>query len=363
MSLMKSSFLLLAALTLPLSLLAGGNSPGAVYTLSNAADTNRVLAYSRSAQGDLQLAGAYPTGGAGTGASLGSQGAVALTANGQWLLAVNAGSNSISAFSVRNDALVLTDVIASGGVRPISVAVADNLVYVLNAGGGAGSTDNISGFYLSQQGQLHALDNSTQPLSATNTAPAQISFGRRGDVLIVTEKATSRVDGFVVDDNGRAGPVTYAPSSGSTPFGFAVSSQGYLFVSEAVNSGLSSYAVNADGTVGVVTPSLINHQAAACWVVLSKDERYAYTANAAGNSISGYRIAHDGTLALLDADGFTASANRPLDLAVSNDGRFLYALNAGSNALSIYRVGPEGSLTSAGSVSGLPPGNAGLVAR
>jgi 6-phosphogluconolactonase len=262
---------------------------------------------------------------------------------------------------VRNDVLVLADIVPSGGLRPVSVAVADNLVYVLNAGGAVGSTDNISGFYLTEHGRLQALPGSTRPLSAANTAPAQISFGRRGDLLIVTEKATSRIDGFVVDDTGHAGPATITASSGATPFGFAISSHGHLFVSEAVNSALSSYALNVDGTVATVTPSLLNHQAAACWVVLSKDEHYAYTANAAGNSISSYRIATDGSISLLE--GAAAAANRPLDLAVSVDGRFLYALNAGTGTITEYRVKPDGSLAQLGSVAGMPASNAGLVAR
>ena len=63
---------------------------------------------------------------------------------------------------------------------------------------------------------------------------------------------------------------------------------------------------------------LANTQAAACWVVLSKNEKYAYTANAASDSISGYRIAADGSLTLLSSNGLTAVAgDSPLDLAVT----------------------------------------------
>lgn len=352
---------LLASLALPLAAFAGNDSPGTVYTLSNAASANRVLTFSRDAHGDLTAAASYPTGGRGTGAGLGSQGALALTQDGQWLLAVNAGSNDLSVFSVRHDALVLTDIAPSGGMVPISVTIADNLIYVLNAGGAAGSSDNISGFYLTQKGKLVALPGSTRSLSAANTAPAQISFALRGDALVVTEKATSRVDGFVVDDDGRAGPVISAPSVGSIPFGFAVSAKGDLFVSEAVSSALSSYAVNSNGTVSVISPSVINHQAAACWVTLSKDGRFAYTANAASDSISAYRVNQDGSVSLVEPSGFSAAAPHPLDLTVSNDGRFLYALTTGS--VSVFEVGPNGSLSEAGSISGLPASAAGLVAR
>jgi 6-phosphogluconolactonase (cycloisomerase 2 family) len=338
--------------------------PGAVYTLGNAVDANRVLVFSRNAHGGLDPAMSYPTGGKGTGAGLGSQGALTLTDDGRWLLAVNAGSHSLSVFSVHKHSLVLTDVVASGGFNPISVTVADNLVYVLNAGGAAGSSDNISGFYLSERGQLIALPRSTQPLSGANVAPAQVSFGLRGDVLVVTEKATSRVDTFTVDENGRAGPIISTPSSGSTPFGFAISSKGYAFVSEAASSALSSYRLQRDAAVALVTGSLINHQAAACWTVLSKNEKYAYTANAASNTISGFRVASNGTLTLLSQAGLTAvTDDHPIDMAVSNNGRFLYSLNSNSRTLVAFAVAEDGSLSRVASIGDLPAAVAGLAAR
>jgi 6-phosphogluconolactonase (cycloisomerase 2 family) len=355
--------LLLAAGMLALASVSHAD-PGAVYTLSNTADANRVLVYSRDAHGGLEWSASYPTGGKGSGAGLGSQGALTLSDDGRWLLAVNAGTNSLSVFSVHKDALVLTDIAASGGLNPISVTVADNLVYVLNAGGAAGSSDNISGFYLSKQGQLIPLPGSTQALSGANVAPAQVSFGLRGDVLVVTEKGTSRVDSFAVDENGRAGSVVSTPSSGSTPFGIAISSKGYSFVSEAVSSALSSYRLQQDSGVALVTGSLINHQAAACWAVLSKNEKYAYTANAATNTISGYRVAANGALTLLNPTGLTAATDaHPIDMAVSNNGRFLYSLNSDSGTLVAFAVGEDGSLTRVGSVGDLPTSVAGLAAR
>jgi 6-phosphogluconolactonase (cycloisomerase 2 family) len=356
----RALLLYVGIFALPFTGSAQNDTPGTVYTLSNAPDTNRVLTFSRRANGELVAAGAYATGGQGTGASLGSQGALALTDDGRWLLAVNAGSNELSVFSVRNDALVLSDVVSSAGIRPISVAVAHNLVYVLNAGG----AENISGFYLSEHGELHAIPGATRPLSGVNVGPAQVSFGLRGDVLIVTEKTTNLISGFAVDENGRAGPVTTTPSSGAVPFGFAISAKGFLFVSEAPGSALSSYRLGASGSAELVTGSLANQQGAACWVVLSKDEKYAYTANASSDSISGYRIHDDGSVTLLNSNGLTAvAADTPIDLAVTGNGRYLYSLNAASRTIVGFRVDQDGSLVRTGEIGGLPAGVAGLAAR
>ena len=58
-----------------------------------------------------------------------------LPTRGHVLLAVNAGSNTLSLFRVaRGDKLLLKQVVASGGEFPVSIAVRGDLVYVLNAG-------------------------------------------------------------------------------------------------------------------------------------------------------------------------------------------------------------------------------------
>src|SRR4051812_17094681 len=53
----------------------------AVYTLSNAAAGNAVLAYRDTGQGPLVSIGSFPTGGAGNDGGLGSQGSVVLGDN------------------------------------------------------------------------------------------------------------------------------------------------------------------------------------------------------------------------------------------------------------------------------------------
>lgn len=169
---------------------------GAVYTLTNSAAGNAVMVFNRAADGTLTAAGAVSTGGLGTGAGLGSQGALTLSADHKWLFAVNAGSDDLSVLAVSPVGLMLVDRVASGGTQPISVTAYKNFVYVLNAGG----SGNITGFTLSKQGQLTPIANSTSNLSNNGVGaapdPAEISFGPAGDVLVVTEKATNLIDVF-----------------------------------------------------------------------------------------------------------------------------------------------------------------------
>src|SRR5437016_4509384 len=77
------------------------SNQGFVYTESNDAGQNAILTYAQSSNGKLTFLRSTPSGGSGSGAPLGSQGALAFDdVQVHWLFAVNAGSNSISSFSV-----------------------------------------------------------------------------------------------------------------------------------------------------------------------------------------------------------------------------------------------------------------------
>lgn len=338
-----------------------------VYVMTNNPDQNEVTVFGLDDH-NMVISHNVATGGKGTGAGLGSQGSLVLSKNGRWLFAVNAGSNDVSVFRVRQGDLELVTTAPSGGEQPISLTVHNNLLYVLNAGG----SGNISGFMLGHDGSLAPIDGSTLPLSNGGTggspAPAQIQFSPGGDFLVVTEKNTNMIDVYAVNHQGYAsGPSVYS-SAGQTPFGFLFDKRGHLIVSEAFGgapgaSATSSYALDRDGNLTTITPSAPTFQAAACWVMISKNGRYAYTTNTGSDNITGYRIHHDGRLTLLNPDGVTApTGDSPIDMALTHDGRFLLALNANSHDISGFLVNHDGSLTLLATVGGLPAGAVGIAA-
>jgi len=336
------------------------SGPRAVYTITNQVAGNAVAIFSRAADGTLTPAGNVATGGTGTGAGLGSQGAVTLSDDGRLLFAVNAGSNDLSVFRVDPQGLSLLSRTPSGGTLPISVTVSHNVVYVLNAGGAG----NITGFTIDYQGELTPLAGSTKSLSSATAAPAQISFSSDGQQLVVSEKGTSLLDVYPVDANGVAGERTSFASAGGTPFGFAFGLRNELFVSEAAAPGsASSYDLTKDGSLQVVSSAVPTHQGAPCWAVVTADSRFGYTGNGSG-SVSGFRIAPDGSVRLLDADGATAVVGSGLnDIALSRNSRYLYALGTGNvPAIYAFQIQQDGSLASLGPVAGLPAGTRGLAA-
>ncbi|MFN2571867.1 MAG: lactonase family protein [Gemmatimonadales bacterium] len=334
------------------------DAPGAVYALVNQAVGNAVAVYHRGADGGLTWQGNVPTGGSGAGASLGSQGAIALSDDGRWLFAVNAGSNDISAFQVSDGALVFTGRVASGGIRPISLTVYGDVLYVLNAGGNG----NISGFAIGAGGELTPLAGSARALSGNAVGPAQVSFSPDGRWLVVTEKATSQLVVYRVGSDGIASGAVTTPSAGGTPFGFSFGHRDELFVSEAAGSA-SSYLIDGNGLLSVASGAVLTHQGAPCWAVVTKNGKFGYTANAQGGSISGFAIANDGSINLIDGDGRTAVVGGGnIDLAVSRNSRYLYQLN-GNRSISGFRIEADGHLTPVGNTAGLPASTVGLVAR
>jgi 6-phosphogluconolactonase len=337
---------------------------GAVYVMTNQAAGNQVRMYARSTDGSLGTFTAFGTGGTGTGAGLGSQGALTLSNDGGWLLAVNAGSNDVSVFRVGNSGLTLTDREPSGGTTPISVTVNGSLVYVLNAGG----TNNITGFQLSGGGQLSQLSGSSRPLSTASPGPAQVQFTPDGNQLVVTEKATNRILTYNVGSDGRASQPTVHAASGVTPFGFAFAGRDILAVSEAFGgaanaSAASSYSVGR-ASFSVVSASVPTTETSACWAVATQSGRFVYISNTGSGTVTGYSVASDGALTRLDADGVTGvTGGAPGDPAMSHDSRYLYVLTGGVLAVRAFAVAPDGSLTPVAGISGLPAGSAGLAAR
>jgi 6-phosphogluconolactonase len=340
-----------------------GNVVGHVYTLSNQTTGNQVIDYTRTSSGKLEWSASYFTGGTGTGGGLGNQEALVMTSDGNFLLAVNAGSHSIASLKIEGNTLSLVSTVGSGGMMPVSIAQHGTLVFALNAGG----SGSISGFTIDANGNLAAIPGSTRPLSSAMAGAAQISFVQDGKVLVITEKGTNRIIIYTVDASGLPGMMHSITSSNPTPFGFAVGHNNYIYVTEAVGgspgaSTLSSYYVAADGSISLVTGPVSAGQSAACWAVITNNGKYVYATNTGSNNISSFSANASGGLEVLVAVAATTPAG-PIDAALSNNSKFLYVLNAGGHSISAFSVSNDGSLSSIQTVPGVPAGATGLVSK
>jgi 6-phosphogluconolactonase len=366
---MKSKDFIIRGATMALMLFsavgARAYAGGAAYTMTNAADDNQIVVFSRDNAGLLTQVGAVSTGGKGSGGGidpLGSQGSLVLVDNddghhgwrrhghggkhhgGELLLAVNAGSNDVSVFRVGGHGIKLQDRTGAGGSFPVSLTVSGDRVYVLNNGAPA----NITGFKLDRHGRLHSLPNSTRLLG--DGSYGQVAFDSRGKALIITDKANNRLLVYRVHHGVPAADPVVTPSSGAVPFAVDFDRKGHLLVVEAGANAVSSYAIAHDGSLHVISASVPNGQAATCWIVVNK-RGDIITTNPGTNSLSSFRVnAGTGQVTLLN--GTAGAGDAPLDIDLTDNGRFAYAVDPANGGVDMFRVGHDGSLTGLGNVNG-----------
>lgn len=199
-----------------------------------------------------------------------------------------------------------------------------------------------------------------------DASPAQVGFSPDGATLVVTERATQSLTSFAVDEQGLAGEPVVTASSGITPFGFEFADDDTFVVAEAFAgaagaSAASSYRLD-DGVPVLVSGSVPTLQTSACWVAIAG--KHVYTANTAGDSITGFRVAADGTLTSFGDGGATAlPGDGPADVAFSADGRYLYVVNGQTDSIGVMRREANGTLTVLADVPGLPSSGVGIAAR
>jgi 6-phosphogluconolactonase len=357
------------AAAVPAAATAAQASPvvGHVYVNDNTAGTNTIGAFDRHADGTLtpEAGSPFTAAGAGTGAGLSSQGALQMSANGRFLIAVDAGSNQISVLRIKPGGalrLVPGGVVSSGGALPVSVTLAGGLVYVANAGAGG---SNYTGFRLGSGGRLTPIAGSTVALP-DEAQPGDVLFNGTGTKLIGTRVGTSQIDSFTV---GRRGLLTAAPGSpflaqGLGPFGseFRPTNPRQLFVSNAHNTGTGTISAFRDRAGGSLSPigasPFADLQTAPCWIEITHDGRFLFTVNTGAGSISRFSISTGGRLSLLGSTPVRGAGLGAVDARLSPGGRYLYTDESAAGAVASFAV-HGGSLTElASSPTALPAGAA-----
>jgi DNA-binding beta-propeller fold protein YncE len=328
----------------------------AVFVQTDDPAGNSIVAYARHDDGTLTYSATYPTGGNGgraTGAAidpLASQDSLVLDPEHGLLFAPNAGSNTVSVFAVSGDALRLNQVIGSGGPFPASIAVHGNLAYVLDAG----NAGYVSGYRIAG-GKLHPIEGSVRSLNLPNanppfflSSPAQIGFAPDGRDLVVTLKGNhgGSVDVFDVASNGRLSSEPTTTTVRGNAFAFVFDPAGRLVIVNAAFGNLSTYTINSNDTLTLVSAGAPDGQVAACWVAAARGNYYA--ANAGSGTLSQYQIGSDGTVRLRNP---VAAAGIPgaVDMAVTRGEQFIYSQSGGSSSIRGFAVNSDGSLTPVGS--------------
>ena len=319
-----------------------------LFVQTNDPTGNAIDVFNRNADGTLTFLRSYSTGGLGGRAAgsasdpLASQGSLQLVPDEGLLLAVNAGSGSISVFRVEGNSLRLAQVVASGGPFPAAIAIHGNLAYVLDAGGDG----FISGFRIAD-GALRPIAGSTRALGLGNAAvpfflgsPAQVGFSPEGDHLIVTTKTHNTVDVFGIGSDGVPSAAAVNNAAVPVPFAFVFDSAGRLVLNFAGSSSLQTFTIDENNTITPVGSAVSDTRAALCWVTPAS--RYLYGSNTGTGDVSEFRVTDTGAVILVSA---TAASGIPGATDSSASGRFLYVQSGATGTVHVFQIGEGGALT------------------
>ena len=401
---------------------------GGVFAMSNDFKLNTIVSYGRLEDGSLELVGEFRTGGVGA-AFDGGEGLDPLisayslipTDNRRFLIAVNAGSNTISVLKIKDDfSLAVTSIRKVAGVGPNSVAYRDGIVYVSSIdadgvfNGEPDQEGSLTGFLLSPNGRLRHIRNSIRYL---DNRPSAVQFSPDGRFLVVSSinagssaLASDSQDEIVVYKVNRNGSLSLQPVSAATStlrdntenrnlpsaIGFEIVEdlgENYIVVTEArefqsdgtppafpalQTGSVSTWRLEFNGDLTPINldvlagNSFTDGERTACWIEFARDGNSFWVSNALDSSISEYTFSQ-GNINLVDQ--LAAVGNQPtndapfetsdgwIDLWASDDGQYLYQLFGLKGTIGVFEVDREENLTLIQEVSDLPQLNTqGIVA-
>lgn len=336
-------------------------SGSTVFVMTNDNLKNEVLAYQRLYNGSYKFRGSFSTDGRGSGGTtdpLQSQGSLTLSGNRNLLFAINAGSGTISSFHLVDGLPLLVDKKPTGGAFPVAVAEHNGIVYVLNAGGNGA----IVAFRADGLGRLQEIPNSLTHLTATNSGGSSISVSPNGRTLVVIEKAPNNIDTFAIHPDGTLGTVVINHSVTPGVFAGVFTPNGQLIVSEnqpdsgTETSSISSYTINANGSLTAISQSLLTDGNGNCWNAITPNGKYVYVDNSATSSVAGFAVGSNGTLTPIAGTVLFTNpeGTTNLDMATSSDGKYLCTMDTGVGTISVYSIDSDGSVTKSADIDGLP---------
>ncbi|HKD81374.1 MAG TPA: beta-propeller fold lactonase family protein [Candidatus Angelobacter sp.] len=245
---------------------------------------------------------------------------LAINSGGQFLVVLNQGQlvpapgtnipATISVFGIDATRGLLTPVagspfsfpsLAPGGPQAMVMSSTAGVFFVSN--GGAGT---ISAFSLGSGGTVTEIAGS--PFTAGSDIVG-LAIDPKGQFLYAADFTSSTISSFTIQSSGALAPVAGSPFPTHTgPFALAVDANGaFLFSGEQGAAGVSSFTTTGGvlkpvaGSPFVLVPSGSPQPA---FLTVDPSNTFLYVGNSGTNSISGYTIKPDGSLAPLTNSPF-----------------------------------------------------------
>ncbi|CAF9915808.1 MAG: hypothetical protein HETSPECPRED_002588 [Heterodermia speciosa] len=328
----------------------------AIYLLTNDAAGNSIVALKVAADGTLSDGSITPTGGNGASGTDGKTKAPAapdalfsqsaLKVEGSMLVAVNAGSNTLTMMTIApDDPTKLTMVgrpVDTLGEFPVSVALSgkNSLACVANTGAKAGlacfDADPKKGLTpLSQSLIEFPLGQSTPPVGPGNTV-SQTLFNEDQSMLLTTVKGdpTKNTTGFlstlpIPDGCPAAKDTRSSPPGTALLFGSAIvpgpKNKTTLFATDASFGAATISLPHPPSSPHLLARTPIPHQKASCWAAISPLTKTAFVTDVAVNHL----VEIDPATGDLKQSVLLPNANPGMiDLVAA--GRMVYALSPGT---------------------------------
>ena len=333
---------------------AGQSNRHTLYVDGNITGGNAILAFDIHADGSLHALPGSPfaTGGNGFYDASFALGPFdvdqEMALNNGALYAVNAGSNSISAFRVNWDGSLVPlhgQPFASGGSTPISLGVHGGTLLAVNsaqdpAQAGQGNVPGVSVSAILPAGSLRplpqdgvALPAGAQPSEAltTNTGPYVFTAEFPGGGMLNAYRQSS--NGALTLTDSTLLPLE-ANNTQPLPLGlWANPVAPYLYVGFVNTSEVGVYTVGRGGQLQFVNKAT-NSGIAVCWLRASNDGRFLYTSNTGDNSMSVYDLSNPAMP--VEIQHLVIGGSGGLEqLSLTPDQHFLYVLQQENSAASV----------------------------
>lgn len=351
---------------------------------------NAVIAYAQHADGHLTEIGSFKTGGTGVANPRGLLGPddsdkeVIASPDGRFLFAVNQGSNTVAAFRVLQDgslALINNTAVSSGGTEPVSLAILDGRLYVVNRGdevqGQTGSiAPSITVFDIAHNGSLRQnfADTTTLPVGLS---PSQVLTTSTPDLVFVDTftppplnnvPEANEILPFRIGRDGQLIPASEGVGDPVTPpllLGLALNpTQNIIYAGITGASDVGVFTFDSHGKLTLVD-TVATQGAGPCWTTVSADGRFLYTVDTGTNSVGVFSLAdplHPQQIqefVLGGPQNPTGNPNAPrettaFEFALDPSGKYLYVIDhqtdaAGNfpqgNALHVLSVAANGTLS------------------
>jgi 6-phosphogluconolactonase (cycloisomerase 2 family) len=341
-----------------------------VYT-NNDRTPNSVSAFSVAANGSLSAVPGSPflTGGSGAGGGFFAATRITTAVVKNVLYAANAGSNTVSAFSINPTTGVLTAIggspFATGGVGDgvgISLTATPDDKFLVAANG---ASMTITVFSIAANGSLSPVAGSPFPSGASGPlAGAKVTSD--GKFLAVTS-APGNISMFSISAAGALAPLAGFPFADTGASGVdcnCASTQLFVALNGAAAARVDVFNIGLNGALSRIAGSPFNGPGSNSNVaVLSPDDTRLFVSNQGNNTVTPFSVAGTGSLTAVPGSPFPApGALLPSGVATNRAGTLLYSA-ALNNVVSGFSIAANGALTS---VAGSPfsngfPGAFGLL--